>query len=193
MKNLPKIEEIPLIELNPDEMKEIKEELAKEADQEAQGLPAKRRRGGKNVHGLTEMEEAFCAHYAKTKNMKASLMEAGYSIGNGGFWTSKGKVLLEKPRIQKRIEEIQALAAVDIGMSREIFHRKILDIYDGAMGAGEFKDANMAMRLLGEALNYFEEPVKKNLNISANLNQLPPEKRLEGLRKLASALGMKND
>lgn len=193
MKNLPKIEEVPVIDLNPDEVQEVKEELVKEADAEAQGVPARRKRGGKNVHGLTEMEESFCAHYAKTKNMKESLVQAGYSIGGGGFWTSKGKVLLEKPRIQKRIEEIQALAAVDIGMSREIFHKKILDIYDGAMQAGEFKDANMAMRLLGEALNYFEEPVKKNLNISANLTHLPPEKRLEGLKKLASALGMKND
>lgn len=164
-------------------------ELMKEAEEEAQGIPAKRSRGGKNVHGLTEMEESFCIHYAKTKDGKKAMREAGYSLGSGNFWTYKVKKILDRPAIQKRLSEIQTLAAVDVNVTRDIFHQKILAIYERAMADGEYRAANSALELLGKSLAFFTE-TKQNLNINADLSKVDPNKRLEGLRSLMSAIGI---
>lgn len=164
-------------------------ELMREAEKEAVGLPAKRKRGGKNVHGLTEMEESFCAHYAKTRNGKESMREAGYSLGAGNFWSYRLKKMLARPAIQKRLEEINTLAAMDVHVTRDIFHQKILAIYERAMAEGEYRAANAAMELLGKSLSFFTE-TKQNLNINANLSQVDPEKRLAGLKSLMNAIGL---
>lgn len=164
-------------------------ELMEEAEEEAQGIPAKRSRGGKNVHGLTEMEEAFCINYAKTRDGKKAMREAGYSLGSGNFWTYKAKRILSKPAIQKRISEINTLAAVDVQVTRDIFHQKILNIYERAMADGEYRAANAAMELLGKSLAFFTE-TKQNLNINADLSKVDPAKRLEGLKSLMSAIGL---
>lgn len=170
----------------------LEKELMKEADEEAKGKGRLRLRGGVNIHGLNEMEEAFCMSYAKHRSGKKALSDAGYAMPAGNFYSQKVKSILDRPRIQKRIKEIQELAAIDVPMSRNIFHHKIMTIYEQALASQEFQAANRAMELLGKSLNYFEEPIKKNLNISANMSSLPPEQRLENLRRLASALGMKS-
>lgn len=178
------IPEEDVIDLEVDE-----KELMKEAEEEAEGIPPKRKRGGKNVHGLTEMEEAFCMHYSKTRDGRKSMREAGYSLGSGNFWTYRLKKMLNRPAIQKRLSEINTLAAVDVQVTRDIFHNKILAIYERAMADGEYRAANAAMELLGKSLAFFTE-TKQNLNINANLSQVDPAKRLEGLKSLISALGI---
>lgn len=164
-------------------------ELMEEAEKEAEGLPAKRLRGAKNVHGLTEMEESFCLHYAKSQDGPAALKAAGYTLPKGTFLKWKIKQMLEKPAIAHRIREINNIASVDVAVTREIFHKKILMVYQKALESGEFKDANQAMELIGKSLGYFVEQ-KAQVNINANMDGTPVEERLKRISELAGRVGI---
>jgi hypothetical protein len=163
--------------------------LMAEAENEAKGLPAKRPRGNRNVHGLTEMEESFALHFAKSRDGVAALKAAGYTTPKGTFLNWKVKQMLEKPAIAHRIREINNIAAVDIAVTREIFHQKILMVYQKALEDGDYKAANAAMELIGKSLNYFVEQ-KANLNISANMTGTSSEDRLKNLTELAAKVGL---
>lgn len=164
-------------------------ELMAEAEKEAAGKPPRRARGAKNVHGLTEMEEMFCAHYLKTKDEVAALKAAGYSIPGPSFLKWRIKKLMDKPAIALRLKEIQDLASVDVAMTREIFHQKLLMVYQKALEESSFKDANGAMEILGKSLGYFIDQ-KQTLNINANMDGVSSAERRDKLMKLAKTVGL---
>jgi phage terminase small subunit len=164
--------------------------LMEEAEKEAEGKPARRVRGAKNVHGLTEIEEIFCAHYLKTQDGVAAMKAAGYAIPGPSFVKWKLQKLLDKPAIRIRLKEKQELASVDVQLTREIFHKKLLQVYDRALEDGKYKEANESMDILGKALGYFVEQ-RQNLNINANMEGISKGDRLERLTKLAQVVGIK--
>lgn len=164
-------------------------ELMEEAEKEAAGLPAKRIRGAKNVHGLTEMEETFAIHYAKTRDGVAALKAAGYTTPKGTFLKWKIKQMLEKPAIAHRVNEINNIAAVDVAMTREIFHKKLLMAHQKALEAGEYKAANEALELVGKSLGYFVEQ-KAQVNINANMDGVSMDERLKRMQEIAARVGL---
>lgn len=160
-----------------------------QAEEEAVGLPAKRKRGASTVHGLTEMEESFALHYAKTQDGTAALRAAGYTVPKSSFLKWKIQSMLKKPAIAHRIREINNIAAVDVAVTRELFHKKLLMVYQQALDAQDFKGANAAMELIGKSLGYFVEQ-KAQVNINANMDGKPKDERMKHLVELAKRVGL---
>lgn len=146
----------------------------------------------RNHWGLTEKQEAFAQEFAKSKDIRSALVRAGYSVSDLSIrWHQKGKALLAKPKIAKRVQQLDEMAAVSVNMTRDIYHSMLLDHRKRALEVGDYAAANRAMELLGKSLSYLAEGPKESKNLHLHAHTADPDRvaRLEGLAKLLNKNG----
>jgi hypothetical protein len=95
---------------------------------------------------------------------------------------------LERPRIEKRLRTLLERDQFRADLTREIYHKKLQDIYDKAMGDGDYAGANRAMELLGKSLGFFVEQ-KAVLNVTSRL-QGDKAQEVEEVKRLAKIAGV---
>lgn len=159
------------------------------AEHKAGQLQALKTKGSLRLNhwGLTDKQEAFAREYAKSKDIRASLVAAGYHYNpDNPLHYRKGKELLKKAKIARRIQDLDAMAAVDVNMTREIYHQMLLDQRKQALAAGDFNGANKCLELLGKSLSYLDNGVKETRNVHLHGHTADPDRvaRLTNLAKL---------
>lgn len=119
--------------------------------------------------GLTDKQERFCREYVRFFNGTQAAIDAGYSKKTAYSIANEN---LNKPEIQKFIQELQAPKNEELGISANYITENIKNIGERCMQAqpvldkdgnetGEYKfDANAALKaqeLLGKRIGYFEK------------------------------------
>jgi len=116
-----------------------------------------------------QRHELFAQELAKGKSADEAYVLAGFKANRGN-----ASVLKAKQNISKRVEEIQARAAADVGLSKKWVIEKLISNVERAMQAEEIKDANggtgeykyegsvanKALELLGKEIGMFKEKVE---------------------------------
>lgn len=136
---------------------------------------------------LTERMDKFCHQFLLHGDPVKAMLEAGYERPPEVLHL-EAKNMLENPRIKKRLEELNERAADRIDMTRDRYHKKLLETYEAAMDDSDYAGANRAMELLGKSLGYFVEQ-KMVLGVNASLN-LSKEERLKRISHLAKIVGV---
>lgn len=146
----------------------------------------------KSLDTLTQEEETFCLEVAQGGN-KTKAATVAFKYDNVNAARTRGYRLMQESRIQNRIIEIQCLLADSTGLSTQDIVQKLMLVYEAAFRAEKFKDANEAMKLIGEIHGAFHEKQRapstskeqKKLDFSryANVLQLPkPEEVSEDVK-----------
>ncbi len=134
---------------------------------------------------LTKQEEIFCKEYSVHKDIKKAVVAAGYTGNHPG---EIGRRWFQRSRIQRRINTLLERDQFRADLTREKYHQKLQDIYDKAMGDGDYSGANRAMELLGKSLGFFVEQ-KAILNVTSKL-QGDKAQEVEEVKRLAKIAGV---
>ncbi len=130
--------------------------------------------------GLTDNEERFAMAFAKTQSLEDAYKQAGYIIREHWIKSTtrtKARKIYKRPRVQKRIAELNEVAAIKVDMTRDLFHQKLLEHRELALQNGDIKAANQALQLLGNSLSYLVDK-KATVGVNATLNgDDPADKR----------------
>lgn len=166
-------------------MKEEENPILEEAQREVEVMPPLKAWRDSRRMDLTTKEEIFCREYAIHRDSKKALLAAGYS---GNHPAEIGRRWLQRPRIEKRLRTLLERDQFRADLTREIYHKKLQDIYDKAMGDGDYAGANRAMELLGKSLGFFVEQ-KAVLNVTSRL-QGDKAQEVEEVKRLAKIAGV---
>jgi hypothetical protein len=177
------------------ELEALKEQVLGEALEVQKTIPVVKLPVGRppvNVAtGLTENEERFAMAFAKTQNLEESYKAAGYIVREHwmrGMTRLKARKIWKRPRVQKRIAELNEVAAIKCDMTRDLFHQKLLEHREIALQNGDVKAANQAMQLLGQSLSYLVEK-KATIGVNATLNGDDPADKKARVMAMMKQLG----
>jgi hypothetical protein len=138
-----------------------------------------------NADSVSPREEVFCREFITTMDPAKAVISAGYTGNNA---RATGSKWLQRPRVKRRIEQLQKKDEVRAEMSREIYLKMLQDTYDKAMADGDYSGANKAAELMGKSLGYFVDQ-KAILNVTA---RIPDDKaaEVEEVKRLARIAGV---
>lgn len=163
----------------------MSEELKKIA-LEVATMPPKELRRIEFEEGITPEEDVFCREYLASMDLKKAIAAAGYE---GKHPTVTARRWLNKGRVRKRMQQLQARDELRADITRDKYHQMLTETYERAMADGDYAGANKAAELLGKSMGYFVEQ-KAILNVSS---QIPSDKsaKVAEIQRLAKIAGVK--
>lgn len=131
---------------------------------------------------LTKREIIFCQSYlANEFNGLKALKNAGYSESNA---TTQIKQILQRPKIQAYLSELQETAAAAATLSKAWVIGEAMHLYKEALAAKAFGPASKVLGMLGSEVGALQENKQINQtvtvehmlgNISKGLEQSPKQ------------------
>lgn len=139
---------------------------------------------------LAPAQEKFCRAYVETGgDLTRAWIEAGYSQ-RGKHWKREAQRMAGKPQIFRRISFLRGQYTLGNDITIDWVKRKAGEIVNKAILLHNFKDANVALRLLAEHLRMLPDPqAKAPSGVNPNLLALltgDDESDTERLRKAVS-------
>ena len=116
----------------------------------------------KNQPHLSPKQARFVTAYAQHHNASQAAREAGYSAGCASV---TGTRLLANESVYRRIQTLEALTAIDLGVSRQRFLAELESAATLAKARGEPMAMIAAWKEIGKACGFYQaERVKVDLS-----------------------------
>ena len=113
---------------------------------------------------LTEQQLRFIELYMSNgMNTAKAAKDAGYSQKNAA---SIGCMLLRKPHVIAKIEEVQQQIAEKIDVDVELIQDQLVENVKLARKAGRFTDSNTAIKLIGELIGAFQQDTGSQVTVN---------------------------
>ena len=110
---------------------------------------------------MSPQQERFCQEYVVDLNGTQAAIRAGYSEASA---TTQAADILRRPKVEKRIDELQAQLVGRIQLDAEnVLHQLMLDHKD-AKAAGHHSAAVRATELLGKRLGLWIDRVRTEVD-----------------------------
>lgn len=122
-------------------------------------------------NGLTDRQERFCVEYIKDLNKEKAYVRAGYSGAPQGNVTR----LFNKPVVQKRIAELQAMKFAEAKLTVGKVEESLVRIAESAEAEGRYAAAIRAWELLGKYLGMFVERAELTIHSDKTEEELDAE------------------
>lgn len=135
---------------------------------------------------LKPEEHIFVKEYMAGNSLAECAAAAGYT---GDHPEVMARRWLERPIIQKKLDEMRRRDEARAQFSRDIYLDMLKDTYVKAMSDGDYSGANRAAELLGKALGYFVDQ-KAVLSVSAKIPE-DSAGRIAEVQRLAKIAGVK--
>ena len=122
---------------------------------------------------LTKREIIFCQSYlANDFNGLKALKIAGYKDGNP---TTAIRQILERPKIQAYLNELQATAAAAATLSKAWVIGEAMNLYKEAMAAKAFAPAAKVLGMLGSEVGALQEnkQINQTVTVEHMLGNIP--------------------
>jgi hypothetical protein len=135
---------------------------------------------------LKPEEHVFVKEFMAGSSLADCARAAGY---DGERPESLARKWLERPVIQKKLDEMRRRDEANAQFSRDIYLDMLKDTYQKAMSDGDYSGANRAAELLGKALGYFVDQ-KAVLSVTAKMPE-DSAGRIAEVQRLAKIAGVK--
>lgn len=129
---------------------------------------------------LNERQKMFCRCYAKNFNGTKAAIEAGYSEKTAD---SQAVELKKLPRVSKEIERLKQIAIDKLGVDKEFYLKRVLEIYKIATQRTKTKRLKRTFDKDGNETSRKYVKDALNLNLNAACNVLDKIERYLGIKK----------